>query len=155
MIQRIQSLYLLLTTLSSILFLNGSILKFIKSDGQEIILKFNGVYQVATDRTGEILGKALPYSLLSVLIPLLSVAALLLFKRRKLQAKMTLILILLEIMLLAASAFYIFSTIKNYGATLTPGIKMIIPLLTIIFSILAFRGIKKDEDLVKSYDRMR
>jgi hypothetical protein len=32
---------------------------------------------------------------------------------------------------------------------------MILPLAILIFSILASRGIKKDDQLVKSYDRLR
>jgi hypothetical protein len=32
---------------------------------------------------------------------------------------------------------------------------MALPFLQLIFSILAYRGIKKDDQLVKSYDRLR
>ena len=39
--------------------------------------------------------------------------------------------------------------------TIIPGIKMVVPLLILIFGILAQRGIKHDENLVRSYDRLR
>ena len=44
---------------------------------------------------------------------------------------------------------------KKYGAELEPGLKMVIPLLIMISVTLAYRGISKDDRLVKSYDRLR
>ena len=46
-------------------------------------------------------------------------------------------------------------TITKFEATITPGFKMILPLVMLILSVLVYRGIKKDDHLVKSYDRLR
>jgi hypothetical protein len=57
--------------------------------------------------------------------------------------------------LTGAVAYYILIFIQSHNVSLVPGIKTFIPVVTIILSILAYRGIKKDEALVKSYDRLR
>lgn len=155
MIQRIQSLYLLLTTLLSGLFLNGNILKFINKAGSEITINFKGIYKTNETKALELIEKAIPLSVIIILIPVLSIVALLLFKKRKLQLKITMITVTLEVLLIVASAFFGISVIKSYQATLVPSTTMFIPLLILIFSILAYRAIKKDEDLIKSYDRLR
>ena len=45
MIQRIQSVYLSLTTLLSLLFLKGSFLIFSEKSGSVIKVTFNGIFQ--------------------------------------------------------------------------------------------------------------
>jgi hypothetical protein len=65
------------------------------------------------------------------------------------------VLIVFEVLLILTSAYYSYVVISNYEGSLTPGLKMILPLILLILSFLAYRGIKKDELLVKSYDRLR
>jgi hypothetical protein len=48
---------------------------------------------------------------------------------------------------------YLFSTAGN--ASVSPCISHLFPLLMFIFSILAYKGVRKDELLVRSYDRLR
>jgi hypothetical protein len=57
--------------------------------------------------------------------------------------------------LILVSFYYSYSVMSKYDATLVPGIKMSLPFLQLILSVLAFKGIKKDDKLVKSYDRLR
>jgi Domain of unknown function (DUF4293) len=155
MIQRIQSLYLLLTTLFSVLFLNGSFLKLIDSEGSRIIVNFTGIYKASGDKGFDLIEKLLPLSVIFILIPVISVLAIFLYRNRKLQFKITLILILVSIVLILISTYYGISIVNSYHASFVPGIKMFIPFLILVFAILAYRGIKKDEALVKSYDRIR
>lgn len=155
MIQRIQSLYLLLTTLLSGLFLKGSFLKFINNTGSEITINFKGIYQTAGEKGIDLIEKMIPLSVIFILIPVLSILAILLFKNRKLQLKATMIVIILTILLIATAACTGISIIQSNQAALVPGVKMFVPLLILVFSILAYRRIKRDEDLVKSYDRLR
>jgi len=54
-----------------------------------------------------------------------------------------------------ASAYYYISVAKEYSGGIKPGINVIILPVMLLVSYLAYRGIKKDEDLVKSYDRLR
>jgi predicted HAD superfamily Cof-like phosphohydrolase len=51
--------------------------------------------------------------------------------------------------------YYLLWVTGKFQTELVPGVKMLIPLLILTFGILAFIGIKKDEKLVKSYDRLR
>jgi hypothetical protein len=45
--------------------------------------------------------------------------------------------------------------VKHNSAILEPGYRIIMPLLSLIFLVLAYLGVKKDDELVKSYDRLR
>jgi hypothetical protein len=155
MIQRVQSLYLLLTTLLSGLFLNGNFLKFINTEGSGIIVNFTGIYKVTGDKGFDLIEKLLPLSVLFILIPVISVLAILLYKNRKLQLIITLILIIISILIIAVSFFYGISLINSYHVSFVPGIKVFVPFLILVLAILAYRGIKKDEALVKSNDRLR
>jgi len=155
MIQRIQSVYLLLTTLLSALFLKGNFLKFIDNEGSRIIVNFTGIYKVTGDKGFDLIEKLLPLSIIFILIPVISVLAIFLYKNRKLQLKITLILIIISIVLIAISTYYGISLMNSYHASFFPGIKVFVPFLVLVLTILAYRGIKKDEALVKSYDRIR
>jgi len=155
MIQRIQSLYLLLTTIVSLLFLKGSFLKFINISGDVVKVHFNEVIKESSVQGFEMVDSLLPLSLLIILIPLFSGITIFLYKNRKMQLLFTSLLIALEVLLIITFAYYSWHITNVYDAKLAPGFKMILPLLILIFSILAYRGIKKDDNLVKSYDRLR
>ncbi len=150
MIQRIQSLYLLLTTLLSFLFLKGGILNFSEATGSVIKLTITGIF-----RNTELLVKTLPVTILSILIPLLASIIIFLYKKRGLQLLLVKVLMLLILVFILLLAFYSYSIAEKFNASLTPGVIMAIPLIQLILAFLAYRGIKKDEDLVKSYDRLR
>lgn len=151
MIQRIQSLYLLITAVLSGLFLTGNILYTSGMAGNEISMTFNGIYNAS----GSITHGIIPFTAISLLIPLLSLITILFFRKRTIQIKMTLVLLCLEVLLIIAGAIYCFAFLKYPGGNIIPGYRSIIPLVTIVLTFLALRGIKKDEDLVKSYDRLR
>lgn len=154
MIQRIQSVYLLLTTLLSVLFLNGNIINFIGSTSP-VSLAFNGVRMYSGGEEPEIIMTVMPFSILIMLIPLVAVVAIFLYKNRKVQMKMVVALMLLIIAVIALAVYYVYSVINTYDSELMFGYKLILPVLMLIFSILAYRRIKKDEELVRSYDRLR
>jgi len=90
-----------------------------------------------------------------LLIPLVSFITIFIFKNRKLQMKITeglIGLIIIMIIVLAVCSFYM---IRNYNAVFSPGIDLILPVLMLICAFLAYRGIRKDEELVRSFDRLR
>jgi hypothetical protein len=155
MIQRIQTAYLLLTTVLSVLFPAGCFLKFINKEGLEIYLKLNGIYRSAGGNIPEFTGRALPVTILSLLIPLTAFIVIFLFKNRQLQMKITIILMFLEFLFAVSLAYYSFLIIHNYGAYPAAGIFFAIPAIIIILLYLAYRATKKDDDLVRSYDRLR
>lgn len=155
MIQRIQSLYLLLTTLLSLLFLKGSFLNFIDKSGSVIKITFGGIIKDTGEQGFEVVEKLLPLTALIILIPAISLVIIFIFKNRKIQLWLALSVIILIVGFIFVSIFYSWFVITEYGAEIVPGFKMVIPVLILIFAILAYRGIRKDDRLIKSYDRLR
>ena len=155
MIQRIQSLYLIFITLLSGFFLKGSFLKFNKNSGSEIYLNFRGIWETTLAGNPHMIISLIPLSVIMLTICVLSFAAIFLFRKRRIQLKLTLSLIILTIAFIGMMLYYLFWVIGKYHSELIPGFKMFIPLVILVFGILAYVGIKKDENLVKSYDRLR
>jgi 4-amino-4-deoxy-L-arabinose transferase-like glycosyltransferase len=155
MIQRIQSLYLLLTSLLSVLFLSGSFLTFLNNSETEITVNFRGIWQSAGEGNVTLIGHQIVLSVLIILILLISIAAIFLYRNRKFQMKLTIAIIFLAAASVAVMVFYSFSIIRKFNVDIVPGIKMFMPLIIIIFGILAYRRIEKDENLIRSYDRLR
>jgi Domain of unknown function (DUF4293) len=155
MIQRIQSVYLSLIVLISLLLLKGSFLVFFEKAGTMIKVTFNGIFR-ETDGQGIVLiEKLFPLSVIIALIPVLSLITIFFFKKRNIQIWLSKILIGLVSCFILLSCYYSYLVKSEYSGNIIPGIKMVLPLLLLVFSILAFRGISKDDQLVKSYDRLR
>ena len=139
MIQRIQTLWLLLAAAAAFLvlqlpFYSGNMPK----DGA---ITFNQL----TARSGDLLPLVT-----CVATGLLSLVTIFLFKNRKQQISFTVITLLVSV----GSIVLYYLEIKhftegNYALT------AIFPLLVPIFLFLAARGIRKDQKLVKSLDRLR
>jgi glucan phosphoethanolaminetransferase (alkaline phosphatase superfamily) len=155
MIQRKQSVYLFLIAVLSLLFFSGSIVNFINESGSVYKITFDNIIKGTEGQGLEIIQKLLPLMVLIILIPIISLITLFIFKNRKIQLKLTIFLMILCTLLVIALIHGSIITISKFGASLTPGFKMILPLIMLILSILAYRGIKKDDQLVKSYDRLR
>ena len=155
MIQRIQSLYLLLTSALPVLFLKGNFLRFLIKDGSEMAMDFRGIWQLEGTEYLSLLQRQVPLSADIALISVASLIAIFLYRNRKIQVIFANVIIFLSIVLVVLIAYYAFSAAEKFDAKIIPGIKMVIPLLILIFGFLAQRGIKHDENLVRSYDRLR
>ena len=85
---------------------------------------------------------------------LLSIIAIFLYRNRKLQTVINRLNILLNLILLGV---FVYRALTMSGATAVAekGIGMFIPILSIVLLVLANRAIRKDEQLVKSVDRLR
>lgn len=135
MIQRIQSIWLLLAAACSLASLKWSFYSGNKDNN--LFAELNGT-------------SSFFLLILAVAVSLLALAALFLFKNRKLQIKLSLGGLLLQ---LVALVVYFMQT-KQYlegNFTLTSVFSFAIPVLF----ILAWMGIRKDEQLIKSMDRLR
>jgi len=84
----------------------------------------------------------------------LSLSSIFLFKNRKLQFVLGRINILLNFFLLGFFVYWSL-TVPGEMQISEKGIGMFVPVLSIVFLVLANKSIKKDEDLVKSVDRLR
>lgn len=85
---------------------------------------------------------------------LLAVIAILRFQERKQQFVLNRFNILLNLFLLG---FFVYRSLSVSGEAQASekGIGMLIPIFSIVFLVLANKAIKRDEDLVKSVDRLR
>jgi hypothetical protein len=154
MIQRIQSLYISVVVMLSTLMLYGSIVTFVGTGGAEYEIRYNGLYEMSGG-AGEKTEPLLPLTILLLVVPALSFVTLLLFKRRKLQLRTSVFSLILLLGTVVMLAYYIFYIITKYDARVIFSIKIIFPVVSAILMYLAFRGILKDELLVRSYDRIR
>jgi len=142
MIQRIQSIYLtIVIVLSAIL---PFVFKLCKNSNKEFF---------ALDLFSEL-------TLLSKLVPvffflsaLIAAIAFFKFKKRQLQFVLVRIIILINLFLLGI-LIYLSLTLPGEVSS-EKGIGMFLPIVVILFAFLANKAIKKDEDLVKSVDRLR
>ncbi|MEM9143606.1 MAG: DUF4293 domain-containing protein [Bacteroidota bacterium] len=96
----------------------------------------------------------LPVLIAFCLSAALAVLAIVLFKNRKNQFVMNRLNMILNLFLLG---FFVYRSLNLSGETSVSekGIGMLIPVFSIVFLVLANRAIKRDEDLVKSVDRLR
>jgi len=144
MIQRIQSLYLLLAALVSgglifILYLwtnqSGNDIYAINNIGEDdLLLKSTGI--------------------LFILSSVLSFISIFLFKNRKTQIVINRLNIVLNFFLLGIIV-YLLLTLSGEAVVSKKGIGSFLPLIVILFLVLANKAIIKDEKLVKSVDRLR
>jgi hypothetical protein len=88
------------------------------------------------------------------LAAILALVASLLYKKRQNQFVVNRLNMILNLFLLG---FFVYRSLNLSGEILVSekGIGMLIPIFSIVFLVLANKAIRKDEDLVKSVDRLR
>ena len=84
----------------------------------------------------------------------LTIISILNFKKRKLQFVLNRLNIILNFVLLG---IFVYRSLILAGETLVSekGIGVLLPIISVVFLVLANKAIKRDEDLVKSVDRLR
>jgi Domain of unknown function (DUF4293) len=155
MIQRIQSLYLLMTTILSAIFLEGKLFTFIDRTGSGISITLTGIYKETGNQAILLNERILPFAIIIIIILILSLGTIFVFKNRKIQLWLTRSIILFIVVLIFLETYYAVHIIKEFNGIIVPGFSLFIPVLLLLFSFLAHRGIQKDENLVRSYDRLR
>jgi hypothetical protein len=152
MIQRIQSIYLLVATI-----LLGSVFAYpfaelLSADGQCFIFGFNGLS--IDNEEGMYLLTIPPIILLAIttLIPFISIF---LYKKRVIQMRMNSLNIFLMLGYLGLNYYYIQNFAKQLNGIVSYEITAIFPFVAAILTYLAIRAIGKDEALIRSMDRIR
>lgn len=129
---------------------------------QSIFLFLAGIFSVVSAWLGNLWKTAsgwiqaedlLPLLLLFLLSAVLSLVSIFLFKNRKLQVKLGLFNIILNILLVGYLAYSLSNLPGGLGSE--KGIGLLAPFISIVLLIIANRYIRKDEKLVKSVDRFR
>ena len=131
MIQRIQSIYLLVAAISM------SLISF-----KVTVYTLNETLFMAQDDT--------KMFILTIIGAIFSLLGLFMFKNRKFQMKLIRLTVLIQ-MIIGIRIFMLFNkfeVVLNYSF-------LFLMTFTLIALIMAYRGVKKDDDLVRSVDRIR
>lgn len=155
MIQRIQTVYLLLVVLLSAVTLLSVQANFVGNiDTAQYVLNYKGIFKLVETNL-VFVQNVWALSAMSVLTPVLSFVTIFLFKRRFLQIR----LLIVNIVLLAGYYGLLFIYLWQAGSALNAKwyleIVTAFPLVCIILTSLAIRAIGKDEALIKSLNRLR
>jgi len=137
MIQRIQTIYLILT--------------FIVTG---VLLFFIPLWKTAEGSAFYFMQDQF-YTILLGLSTMLTIVSIMSYKKRQNQFVMGRLNIILNLILLG---LFVYRSLNLSGETATvseKGIGMFLPIVAIVLLVLANKAIKKDEDLVKSVDRLR
>ena len=137
MIQRIQTAYLFIALVIS------GVLPYLfplwtLSNGKEFLFMSDSIYTI-------LFGLTTTLTLVSIMY----------FKKRQHQFVLNRLTIILNLILLG---LFVYRSLNLSGETLAvseKGIGMFLPIVAIVFLALANKAIKKDEDLLKSADRLR
>lgn len=137
MIQRIQTLYLLIA------FIVTGVLPFVfplwtLANGNDFLFMQNQLYVI-------LFGLSTTMSLLSIIS----------YKNRQHQFVIGRLNIILNLILLGLFVYHSLNLSGETPAVSEKGIGMFLPILAIVLLGFANKAIKKDEDLVKSVDRLR
>ena len=149
MIQRIQTIYLLVVTILMIVCMCTSVGSIISADNQ--ISEFTNLSITMADGTKDYAPWALFVILL--LVAVCSFGTIFLFKKRMLQIRLTIFSSVMLIGYYLTLVAFIFMLAED--ASFTPSWTVCLPFAAIVLNWLAIRAIGADEMLVKSYDRLR
>lgn len=153
MIQRIQSLYLLLVAiLNGLLFVLP--LNDMLSGGHIIRISVTGIFELIDDKT-ILIADLFPLLVINSISIVLAFAAIFLYKNRKAQMRLTIYNSLINVSITFLALFYAYQVASTHNIQLGFSIGLILPLIGAFLSFLAFKAIKKDDNLVKSIDRIR
>ncbi len=155
MIQRIQTLYLLVIVVLSLftLFLpSGSLIN--STENLSYLINYKGIF--LTQTTGNVLIQNVwSLTALSSIIPLLAFVTIFLFRKRLLQIRLVIFNMVLMLGYYVLLGIYFWQATSKLNADWHPEIVTAFPLINLILSYLTIRAIGKDEALIKSLNRLR
>ena len=162
MIQRIQTVYLLIITVLGVLILCFPIIGVCSPDvGLSKIYAFDFLKCLCVG-IGGLWGKFL--AIMAILIPVVALFAIFMFKKRSLQVLLSVAIIFLVvlfylfgIMFFVTAYRQISQTVQEVNGCLNINFSLIffLHIINLVLSILTIRAIRRDEKLVKSLDRIR
>ena len=149
MIQRIQTVYLLIVAIFMVLMMSFSVGHFYTETS---VSDMTNLAVIAPDGTMNYA----PWALFAILmvVAILSLVTIFLYRKRMLQIRLTLFSSIILVGYYVTLAAFVWGTLKECGS-FTPSWTLCLPLISIILNWLAIRAIGKDEMLVKAYERLR
>ena len=180
MIQRIQTIYLFLAALVLPLLFLFPFLGFVgdagsasyslfggefqRSDGSTLIDEFGlfpGLIHWASRSNPYMMDESIILSSILLGLPFLGfIISIFLYRKRKRQIRFVYFSMALLLIFIIPFLFIVVSTIQNLsgsGLTISPlgSFGLLIPFISLLFGWLAVKNIKKDDELVRSADRIR
>lgn len=152
MLQRSQSLYLFFVFILSILLFTGP-LAFVSQEVGGLYLKHSGVFDLSGEKKDVSTWPLTVMISISVLVSLLSILS---YLNRPRQMRLTLFQMFFNLGFIAIAYYYVFYMKNKYdGLQFVFQWRVVVPLIMLVLLVLAYRGIRKDELLVKAADRLR
>lgn len=151
MLQRIQTIYLFISTIVITLIL---FVPFFEFNSGGYVFDADSIDVVSQNVVSRAVN-TIPIAILVLLCALITFVSIFLYKKRGLQMRLTVFSIILLLGVYVLIAFYRFLIIDFSIVSTTYSYGLIIPLIAAILNYMANRRIKKDDDLVKSVDRIR
>ena len=152
MLQRSQTLILLGVFILSLFMLTGPLTRY-TVEGSEFVLKHSGLFDAAGTKT-EI--ATWPLSAIFMVVALLAFLNIFFYRHRMRQMRVAIFLIMLHAGMVAMMFYY---TAVGKSQLEDPLVlhqwRFMIPPINMILLYFAFRRIRRDELLVKAYDRIR
>lgn len=149
MIQRIQSVYLLIVAILSVIVISNPVGSFIGTGNS--ITEFTNLSLISQGGTESYEPWALfAIQMISAIISLITIF---LYKKRMVQIRFTLFNIILAVGYYATLVTFVF--MLKGESTFVPSWVVCLPFVGIVLDWLAIRAIGKDEMLVKAYERLR
>lgn len=138
-IQRIQTLMLLIAAVFVALFCFTPFASHIPTENAEVV---------------KIFAKDAPVLLvLNLLIAVLLIIVIFMYKNLRQQMRMTILSMVLICASIVTSGFIIFAGFDNATPVLFGGLLLLI--VALVFALLAYRGMSRDSNLLRSMDRLR
>lgn len=159
MIQRIQSLFLLFVMVFSIAIVLHPINRMVLSNGPMAIL--SGFSFKVLVNPPILIIRTFPIAILAILSAIISFWTILKYQNRDLQMKLCVYNIIFNFLIIIAILIYyyiiIHSTYENNITVIKSAFSypILLPLINIILLFQSFRAIRRDDLLIKSYDRLR
>ena len=152
MVQRIQSLFLLLSAIATGLMTFTPLLDIEAANGESGILFANAVKSAGA---GEVLLPCLPLLILICLITLISIITIFLYKKRMLQMRLTVYNMILMVGLIGLGYYFAHQGANELSGHLNLVFYTIMPIVSFILSYLAWRGVRRDYLMLKAVERIR
>lgn len=152
MIQRIQTVYLLISLIAWTLLFFNPVAGFTNEIGGPWVLNCDGIKEF---ESAKVVMGALPMLILFILVEILAVISVLLYRRRALQLQATLLNMMLQILSYGIIALYALQGKNLLHAKVSLLFFIAMPLVAAVFSFLAFRGIRRDMLVLRALDRLR
>ena len=154
MIQRIQSLFLLAATVLSVIIMIHPVSSMMMAGQLEAEFFVYGLMSIGD--APEMLFNTFPVVIFAAVTLLLTIVTILLYRNRTLQMRICVFNILLTLGLILSIFIYYYIFKRKFDiSTHAFSYSVVFPFVNVILIFQAFRGIRRDDLLLKSYNRLR